>query len=165
MALTVNTNVASLSAQRSLGGSQNMLNTSLERLSTGLRINSAKDDAAGLAIGERFTSQVRGLNQAARNTNDAISLVQTAEGALKEVSSNLQRIRELAVQSVNATNSASDRDALDGEVQQLSLKLIGLLPRRSLTVPHCLMETLRPNPFRWAPMLGTRYILIVWLRH
>ena len=85
MALTVNTNVASLSAQRSLGGSQNMLNTSLERLSTGLRINSAKDDAAGLAIGERFTSQVRGLNQAARNTNDAISLVQTAEGALKEV--------------------------------------------------------------------------------
>ena len=119
MALTVNTNVASLSAQRSLGGSQNMLNTSLERLSTGLRINSAKDDAAGLAIGERFTSQVRGLDQAARNTNDAISLVQTAEGALKEVSSNLQRIRELAVQSVNATNSASDRDALDGEVQQL----------------------------------------------
>ena len=119
MALTVNTNVASLSAQRSLGGSQNMLNTSLERLSTGLRINSAKDDAAGLAIGERFSSQVRGLNQAARNTNDAISLVQTAEGALKEVSSNLQRIRELAVQSVNATNSASDRDALDGEVQQL----------------------------------------------
>ena len=96
-----------------------MLNTSLERLSTGLRINSAKDDAAGLAIGERFTSQVRGLNQAARNTNDAISLVQTAEGALKEVSSNLQRIRELAVQSVNATNSDSDRDALDGEVQQL----------------------------------------------
>ena len=119
MALTVNTNVASLSAQRSLGGSQNMLNTSLERLSTGLRINSAKDDAAGLAIGERFTSQVRGLNQAARNTNDAISLVQTAEGALKEVTSNLQRIRELAVQSVNATNSASDRTALDGEVQQL----------------------------------------------
>ena len=111
MALTVNTNVASLSAQRSLGGSQNMLNTSLERLSTGLRINSAKDDAAGLAIGERFTSQVRGLNQAARNTNDAISLVQTAEGALKEVSSNLQRIRELAVQSVNATNSDSDRDS------------------------------------------------------
>ena len=116
MALTVNTNVASLSAQRSLGGSQNMLNTSLERLSTGLRINSAKDDAAGLAIGERFTSQVRGLNQAARNTNDAISLVQTAEGALKEVSSNLQRIRELAVQSVNATNSDSDRAALEGEV-------------------------------------------------
>ena len=119
MALTVNTNVASLSAQRSLGGSQNMLNTSLERLSTGLRINSAKDDAAGLAIGERFSSQVRGLNQAARNTNDAISLVQTAEGALKEVSSNLQRIRELAVQSVNATNSDSDRAALKSESDQL----------------------------------------------
>lgn len=123
MALTVNTNVASLSAQRSLGGSQNMLNTSLERLSTGLRINSAKDDAAGLAIGERFTSQVRGLNQAARNTNDAISLVQTAEGALKEVSSNLQRIRELAVQSVNATNSQSDRTALQGEVAQLTAEI------------------------------------------
>ena len=122
MALTVNTNVASLSAQRSLGGSQNMLNTSLERLSTGLRINSAKDDAAGLAIGERFTSQVRGLNQAARNTNDAISLVQTAEGALKEVSSNLQRIRELAVQSVNATNSASDRDALMAKCSKLLQK-------------------------------------------
>ena len=119
MALTVNTNVASLSAQRSLGGSQNMLNTSLERLSTGLRINSAKDDAAGLAIGERFSSQVRGLNQAARNTNDAISLVQTAEGALKEVTSNLQRIRELAVQSVNATNSDSDRAALKSESDQL----------------------------------------------
>ena len=144
MALTVNTNVASLSAQRSLGGSQNMLNTSLERLSTGLRINSAKDDAAGLAIGERFTSQVRGLNQAARNTNDAISLVQTAEGALKEVSSNLQRIRELAVQSVNATNSDSDRDALDGEVQQLLLKLIGLLLRQSLTVLTYLMELCGP---------------------
>ena len=142
MALTVNTNVASLSAQRSLGGSQNMLNTSLERLSTGLRINSAKDDAAGLAIGERFTSQVRGLNQAARNTNDAISLVQTAEGALKEVSSNLQRIRELAVQSVNATNS-DERSSTRSMAKCSSylLKLIGLLPRRSSTVPHLLDGT------------------------
>ena len=146
MALTVNTNVASLSAQRSLGGSQNMLNTSLERLSTGLRINSAKDDAAGLAIGERFTSQVRGLNQAARNTNDAISLVQTAEGALKEVSSNLQRIRELAVQSVNATNSASDRDALDGEVQQLICRnSIGSLLKHSLTVAELLDGAFGPS--------------------
>ena len=158
MALTVNTNVASLSAQRSLGGSQNMLNTSLERLSTGLRINSAKDDAAGLAIGERFTSQVRGLNQAARNTNDAISLVQTAEGALKEVSSNLQRIRELAVQSVNATNSAATGRA-DGEVQQLTPKFIGLLPRQSLMVLNLLDGALRPNPFKWAQMLVTRYQL------
>ena len=155
MALTVNTNVASLSAQRSLGGSQNMLNTSLERLSTGLRINSAKDDAAGLAIGERFTSQVRGLNQAARNTNDAISLVQTAEGALKEVSSNLQRIRELAVQSVNATNSASDRDALDGEVQQLIAEIDRVAAKTEFNGTALLDGTLRPKPFRWAPMRAT----------
>lgn len=119
MALTVNTNVASLTAQRSLTSSQNMLGTSLERLSTGLRINSAKDDAAGLAISERFTAQIRGLNQGVRNANDAISLSQTAEGALKEVTNNLQRIRELAVQSVNATNGSTDRAALNAEVQQL----------------------------------------------
>ena len=119
MALTVNTNVASLTAQRQLGGSQSMLSTSLERLSSGLRINSAKDDAAGLAISERFTSQVRGLNQGVRNANDGISLVQTAEGALKEVSSNLLRIRELAVQSSNATNTGSDRASLQEEVDQL----------------------------------------------
>ena len=119
MALTVNTNIASLTAQRNLTGSQSMLSTSLERLSSGLRINSAKDDAAGLAISERFTAQVRGLNQGVRNANDGISLAQTAEGALKEVTSNLQRIRELAVQSANATNSTSDRAALQQEVAQL----------------------------------------------
>jgi len=114
----INTNVASLTAQRNLNSSQSALNTSLQRLSSGLRINSAKDDAAGLAISERFTTQIRGLNQASRNANDAISLSQTAEGALGEIGSNLQRIRELAVQSANATNSASDRAALDLEVQQ-----------------------------------------------
>jgi len=114
----INTNIASLTAQRNLNSSQNSLNTSLQRLSSGLRINSAKDDAAGLAISERFTTQIRGLNQASRNANDAISLSQTAEGALGEVGNNLQRIRELAVQSANATNSASDRAALDLEVQQ-----------------------------------------------
>ena len=114
MALTVNTNIASLTAQRNLTGSQNELSTSLERLSSGLRINSAKDDAAGLAISERFTSQIKGLNQGARNANDGISLAQTAEGALKEVTNNLQRIRELAVQSANATNSASDRTRFAG---------------------------------------------------
>lgn len=119
MALTVNTNIASLTAQRNLTGSQNELSTSLERLSSGLRINSAKDDAAGLAISERFTAQIRGLNQGARNANDGISLSQTAEGALKEVTNNLQRIRELAVQSANSTNSASDRTALQQEVTQL----------------------------------------------
>lgn len=118
MALTINTNVASLNAQRNLNRSQGLLNQSLERLSTGLRINSAKDDAAGLAISERFTTQIRGLNQAVRNASDGISLAQTSESALGEVANNLQRIRELAIQSANATNSASDRAALDAEVQQ-----------------------------------------------
>ena len=119
MALTVNTNIASLSAQRNLTSSQSDLSTSLERLSSGLRINSAKDDAAGLAISERFTAQIKGLNQGVRNANDGISLAQTGEGALREVSSNLQRIRELAVQSANATNTDSDRTALQAEVAQL----------------------------------------------
>ncbi len=119
MAQTINTNIASLTAQRTLNKSQSSLTTSLQRLSSGLRINSAKDDAAGLAISERFTGQIRGLVQAARNANDGISLAQTAEGSLKEVSNNLQRIRELAVQSANATNSSSDRAALQTEVSQL----------------------------------------------
>jgi flagellin len=118
MAMTVNTNVMSLNAQRNLATSQKLLATSLERLASGLRINSAKDDAAGLAIAERFTTQIRGLNQAVRNANDGISLSQTAEGAFGEVVNNLQRIRELAVQSANATNSDEDRKALDNEVQQ-----------------------------------------------
>ena len=118
MAQTINTNVASLNAQRNLSRSQGLLNQSLERLSTGLRINSAKDDAAGLAISERFTTQIRGLNQAIRNASDGISLSQTAESALGELTNNLQRIRELAVQSANATNSSSDRAALNSEVQQ-----------------------------------------------
>jgi flagellin len=119
MALTVNTNIASLTAQRNLTGSQSDLATSLERLSSGLRINSARDDAAGLAISARFEAQIRGLDQGVRNANDAISLSQTAEGALGEVTSNLQRIRELAVQSANATNSANDRATLQAEVTQL----------------------------------------------
>ena len=118
MALGINTNILSLNAQRNLNLSQSALATSLERLSTGLRINSAKDDAAGLAIAERFSTQIRGLNQASRNANDGISLAQTAESALGTLTENLQRIRELAVQSANATNSASDRAALDAEVQQ-----------------------------------------------
>ncbi len=118
MPQVINTNVASLNAQRNLNTSQSALATSLQRLSSGLRINSAKDDAAGLAISERFTTQIRGLNQATRNSNDGISLAQTGEGALAEITNNLQRIRELAVQSANATNSASDRAALDLEVQQ-----------------------------------------------
>jgi flagellin len=118
MALVINTNVMSLNAQRNLTTSSSALATSLQRLSSGLRINSAKDDAAGLAISNRMTTQINGLNQAVRNANDGISLAQTTEGALQEVTNNLQRIRELAVQSANATNSDSDRKALDQEVQQ-----------------------------------------------
>jgi flagellin len=117
--MVINTNVMSLNAQRNLTTSQSQLSTALQRLSSGLRINSAKDDAAGLAISERFTTQIRGLNQAVRNANDGISLAQTAEGALSEVGNNLQRIRELAVQSSNATNTNSDRSALQAEVTQL----------------------------------------------
>ena len=123
MASTINTNVASLTAQRNLSTSQASLNTSIQRLSSGLRINSAKDDAAGLAISERFTSQIRGLNQAVRNANDGISLAQTAEGALKASGDILQRVRELSVQSANATNSASDRKAIQAEVGQLLSEL------------------------------------------
>ena len=123
MAITVNTNIASLTAQRNLSGSQNILNKSLTRLSSGLRINSARDDAAGLAISDRMTSQIRGLNQAVRNANDGISLAQTAEGALQESTNILQRIRELAIQSANATNSATDRNSLQAEVNQLQLEL------------------------------------------
>ena len=123
MAATINTNVASLTAQRNLGISQGSLNTSIQRLSSGLRINSAKDDAAGMAISERFTSQIRGMNQAARNANDGISLAQTAEGAMKAAGDILQRVRELAVQSANASNSASDRQALQQEVSQLVAEL------------------------------------------
>ena len=123
MASTINTNVASLTAQRNLGMSQTSLNTSIQRLSSGLRINSAKDDAAGLAISERFTSQIRGLNQAARNANDGISLAQVAEGAMSSAGNILQRVRELAVQSANASNSASDRQALQQEVGQLVAEL------------------------------------------
>ncbi|MFP7753040.1 flagellin [Thermodesulfobacteriota bacterium B35] len=123
MALTINTNVASLNAQRNLARTQRDLSTSMERLSSGLRINSAKDDAAGLAISDRMTAQIRGLNQAARNANDGISLAQTAEGAMQESTNILQRMRELAVQAANATNSAADRAALQSEVNQLKSEM------------------------------------------
>ncbi len=123
MASTINTNINSLTAQRNLSMSQSSLSTSMQRLSSGLRINSAKDDAAGLAIADRFTSQIRGNTQAARNANDGISLAQTAEGALGSIGTNLQRIRELSVQSANATNSASDRAALQQEVGQLASEI------------------------------------------
>ena len=119
----INTNIMSLNSQRNLNRSQGALQTSLQRLSSGLRINSAKDDAAGLAISERFTSQIRGLTVAARNANDGISLAQVAEGALEEASNILQRVRELAVQAINATNSPNDRAALNLEVGQLTAEL------------------------------------------
>ncbi len=119
----INSNIMSLNSQRALNNSQNDLQVSLQRLSSGLRINSAKDDAAGLAISERMTTQVRGLNQAVRNANDGVSLAQTAEGALQETTDILQRIRELSVQSANATNAASDRQALNAEVNQLKTEL------------------------------------------
>ncbi|TYT26301.1 flagellin [Luteimonas viscosa] len=123
MSSVINTNVMSLNAQRNLTASGADLATSLQRLSSGMRINSAKDDAAGLAISQRFTTQIRGMDQAARNANDGISLSQTAEGAMAEIGNNLQRIRELAVQSRNATNSASDRAALNAEAQQLKAEV------------------------------------------
>jgi len=119
MAQVINTNSMSLNAQRNLSTSGNSLATTIQRLSSGLRINSAKDDAAGLAISERFGTQIRGTDVAIRNANDGISLAQVAEGSLTEVGNNLQRIRELAVQASNATNSASDRKALQAEVEQL----------------------------------------------
>ena len=119
----INTNTLSLNAQRNLNTSQNDLSTSLQRLSSGLRINSAKDDAAGLAIADRMTSQIRGLNQAVRNANDGISLAQTAEGALQESTNILQRMRELSIQSANGTNSGQDRAALQSEVSQLQQEL------------------------------------------
>ncbi len=123
MPQTINTNIASLNAQRNLNASQSSLTVSMQRLSSGLRVNSAKDDAAGLAIAERMNAQVRGMNVAIRNANDGISLAQTAEGALAKVGDNLQRMRELAVQARNATNSSADKDSLDKEFGELAKEI------------------------------------------
>ena len=127
MASTINTNIQSLNAQRNLGASQNSLSTSMQRLSSGLRVNSAKDDAAGLAIAERMNAQVKGMNAAVRNANEGISLSQTAEGALGKVSDSLQRMRELAVQSSNASNGTTDRANLDAEFQALNEEVTRVL--------------------------------------
>jgi len=127
MSQTINTNIVSLNAQRNLNMSQSSLSTSMQRLSSGLRINSAKDDAAGLAIAERMNAQVRGMNVAVRNANDGISLAQTGEGALSKVGDSLQRMRELAVQSRNATNSDSDKDSLNKEFAQLQSEISRVL--------------------------------------
>jgi flagellin len=123
MALSVNTNLQSLNAQRNIGMTQGSLATSMQRLSSGLRVNSAKDDAAGLAIAERMNAQIKGMNVGIRNANDAISLSATAEGVLGKVTESMQRMRELAVQSANATNSADDRLNLDAEYQQLGTEI------------------------------------------
>ena len=123
MASVINTNLTSLNAQRNSSASQISLTTSMQRLSSGLRVNSAKDDAAGLAIAERMNAQVKGTNVAVRNANDGISLAQTAEGALGKVGESLQRMRELAVQARNATNSDGDKDSLDKEYQELSKEI------------------------------------------
>lgn len=127
----INTNVMSLNTQRNLSSSQGMLQTAMQRLSSGLRINSAKDDAAGLAISDRMTAQIRGLNQAARNANDGISVAQTAEGALGDITNALQRIRELSVQSANDTNSATDRASLQKEVGQLQQEITRIATQTS----------------------------------
>jgi flagellin len=148
MALTINTNVAALNAQRNLGKSQNDLSRSMQRLSSGLRINSAKDDAAGLAISDRMTSQIRGLNQAARNSNDGISLAQTAEGALQETTNILQRMRELAIQSANDTNSASDRASLQAEVNQLQQEMTRIASSTSFNGRNVLDGTLNNAQFQ-----------------
>ncbi|MBW8757169.1 MAG: flagellin FliC [Burkholderiales bacterium] len=138
MPLTINTNIASLNAQRNLNMSQGSLATSMQRLSSGLRVNSAKDDAAGLAIAERMNAQTRGMNVAIRNANDGISMSQTAEGALSQVSNSLQRMRELAVQARNATNSSSDKDSLNKEFSQLQQEISRVLAGTTFNGKHIL---------------------------
>jgi flagellin len=138
MSLTINTNLASLTAQNNLASSQSSLATSMQRLSSGLRVNSAKDDAAGLAIAERMNAQVRGMNVASRNANDGISMAQTADGALAQVSNSLQRMRELAVQSRNATNSGSDKDSLNKEFNQLQQEITRVLGGTTFNGQHIL---------------------------
>ena len=138
MPLTINTNIPSLNAQRNLNASQGSLATSMQRLSSGLRVNSAKDDAAGLAIAERMNAQVRGMNVAVRNANDGISMSQTAEGALSQVSNSLQRMRELAVQARNSTNSSSDKDSLNKEFTQLQAEINRVLGGTTFNGKHIL---------------------------
>ena len=138
MPQTINTNISSLNAQRHLGMNQASLATSMQRLSSGLRVNSAKDDAAGLAIAERMSAQVRGMNVAVRNANDGISLAQTAEGSLGKVGDALQRMRELAVQSANDTNSASDKNSLDKEFGELAKEIQRVLGATTFNGKHVL---------------------------
>jgi len=156
MALGINTNVASLTAQNQLNKSQDMNSQALERLASGLRINSAKDDAAGLAISTRFQSQISGLGVAQRNANDGISLAQTAEGALDEITNNLQRIRDLSVQSANATNSASDRAALQAEVKQLVEEVDRVATQTSFNGTKVLDGTFTDKDFQVGANVGEK---------
>jgi flagellin len=138
MPQTINTNLASLNAQRSLGSSQGSLSLAMQRLSSGMRVNSAKDDAAGLAIAERMSAQVRGMNAAVRNSNDGISMAQTAEGSLGKVADALQRMRELSVQASNASNSNSDKDSLDKEFGELAKEVQRVLGGTTFNGKHIL---------------------------
>jgi flagellin len=148
MASVINTNIASLNAQRNLTTSATALTTSLQRLSSGLRINSAKDDAAGMAISTRMTAQINGLNQAARNANDGISLAQTAEGSLNSITDGLQRLRELAVQSSNATNSATDRAAIQSEANQLTAEITRVAATTQFNGVNLLDGTFKSQAFQ-----------------
>jgi flagellin len=154
MVMSVNTNISSLNAQKNLATSQSKLATAIERLSSGMRINSAKDDAAGLAISTRFTTQINGLNQAVSNANDGISLAQTTESALNEVTNNMQRIRTLAVQSANATNSDSDRAALDAEVQQRLAEITRISQQTTFNGRHVLDGTFGSAAFQIGANVG-----------
>ncbi len=151
MPQTINTNIISMNAQRNLDSSQNALSTAMQRLSSGLRVNSAKDDAAGLAIASRMETQVRGMNVAIRNANDGISLAQTADGALSQVTESLQRMRELAVQSRNATNSDADKDSLDQEFGQLSQEIQRVLGGTTFNGKAILADSSGTQTFQIGP--------------
>ena len=148
MPMTINTNINSLTAQRNLSSNQGSLATSMQRLSSGLRVNSAKDDAAGLAISERMNAQVRGLTVAARNANDGISLAQTAEGSLGKVGDMLQRMRELAVQASNASNNQNDRNALNSEVTSLKAEITRVASQTSFNGTNLIDSTFSSKSFQ-----------------
>ncbi|MDW8467991.1 MAG: flagellin domain-containing protein [Burkholderiales bacterium] len=159
MPQVINSNIASLNSQRALNMSQGAMEVALQRLSSGLRLNSAKDDAAGMAIASRFTAQIRGYNQAVRNANDGISLAQTAEGALVEITNNLQRIRELAVQAVNATNSDGDRAALQAEVAQLVAEIDRVATQTTFNGINLLDGSFMDAAFQVGPNSGQTIVI------
>ncbi len=152
----INTNIASLNAQRNLNTSQSSLNTALQRLSSGLRVNSAKDDAAGLAIATRMTAQSRGMSVAVRNANDAISMAQTAEGALGQIRDHLMRMRDLSVQSVNATNTGSDRSALQAEFSQLQAEINRIVGQTKFNGKAILSGSAGSNEFQVGANAGEK---------